>query len=110
MRAVVYLIAAIMIISELGIDTGPLLASAGVLGVALGFGAQSLIKDFMNGMFIIIENQYRVGDEVKIGETSGVVESITIRTTTLRGKNGSLHHVPNGAISVTTNLTPGIKR
>lgn len=104
-RILIWIIAAIMVISEIGIDTGPLLASAGILGVALGFGAQSLIKDFMSGMFIIIENQYRVGDVVELSNISGVVEHITIRTTVVRDMDGDLHHIPNGSITVTTNKT-----
>lgn len=105
MRIAVTIVATIMIVSELGINTGPLLASASILGVALGFGAQSLIKDFVNGIFIIIENQYRVGDIVSLGTVSGVVEAITIRTTVLRDLDGHVHHIPNGAISITTNKT-----
>lgn len=104
-RIGIYLVATIMLVDELGINTGPLLASAGVLGVALGFGAQSLIKDLVSGMFIIVENQYRVGDTVKLGEVHGVVEGITIRTTILRDLDGHVHHVPNGSITVSTNKT-----
>lgn len=104
-RLLIWFIATLMIISEIGINTAPLLASAGILGVALGFGAQSLIKDFMSGMFIIIENQYRVGDVVELSNISGTVEQITIRTTVVRDLNGDLHHIPNGTIAVTTNMT-----
>lgn len=103
MRIAVYIVAAIMIVSELGLDTAPLLASAGVLGVALGFGAQSMVKDFTTGVFIIAENQYRVGDTVGIGDVVGTVELITLRTTILRDDKGYVHHVPNGTITVTTN-------
>jgi small-conductance mechanosensitive channel len=105
MRVTVYIVAGIMIISELGINTGPIIASAGVIGIALGFGAKSLIQDFLSGIFIITENQYRVGDIVEIGSVSGIVESVTIRTTVLRDLNGHVHHVPNGTIQVTTNMT-----
>ncbi len=104
----VWAIAVIMIVDELGINTAPLLASAGVLGVALGIGAQSLIKDFTNGLFIIIENQYRVGDFVQFDTISGVVQAITIRTTILRDFDGNVHHVPNSSIVVATNMTFGI--
>lgn len=104
-RIVVSIIAGTMIISELGVDAAPLLASAGIVGIALGFGAQSLIKDFVSGIFIIVENQYRVGDIIEINNIDGVVEAITIRTTVLRDLNGNLHHVPNGSITVTTNKT-----
>lgn len=105
MHVLVWVIATMMIVSELGINAGPLIASAGVIGVALGFGAQSLIKDFMSGMFIIVENQYRVGDVIEIGNVSGTVEAISIRTTVIRDLDGNLHHVPNGTITVTTNKT-----
>lgn len=105
LQAAVVVVAGIMIISELGVNTAPLIASAGVLGIALGFGAQSLIKDFTSGLFIIIDNQYRVGDIVKLDEVAGKVEAITIRTTVLRGLDGTLYHVPNGSITATANLT-----
>ncbi len=105
LRIGTWLIVFTIIIDELGVDTGPLIASAGVLGVALGFGAQSLIKDFVSGVFIIIENQYRVGDIVELNEVDGTVEAITIRTTVLRDLDGHLHHIPNGSIVVSTNKT-----
>lgn len=105
-----WVLAIIMIISELGINTGPLLASAGFLGVAIGFGAQSLIKDFVSGIFIISENQYRIGDIVEINNVSGIVEAITTRTTVLRDIDGGVHHVPNGTITVTTNNTSHYSR
>lgn len=106
----VWLVAFVMIISEIGINTAPLLASAGIIGVALGFGAQSLVKDFVSGIFIIIENQYRVGDVVEIAGANGTVEDVTIRTTVLRDLSGFVHHVPNGLIQVTTNKTIGFSR
>lgn len=106
-RFAVYVVAAVMIIGEVGVDTAPLLASAGILGIALGFGAQSLIKDLVSGIFIITENQYRVGDVIEIDNVSGTVEAITIRTTVLRDLNGNQHHVPNGSIVRTTNMTMG---
>lgn len=101
----IFVVTVIMIISEIGINTTPLIASAGVLGIALGFGAQSLIKDFTSGIFIIIDNQYRVGDVVKLDDIAGMVEAITIRTTVLRALDGTLYHVPNGSITATANLT-----
>jgi small conductance mechanosensitive channel len=110
-KITLYSIAAIMVVDELGINTAPLLASAGIVGVAIGIGSQSLIKDFTNGLFIILENQYRVGDSVSFGtasgtvQASGVVQAITVRTTILRDINGNIHHVPNGSIIVTTNKT-----
>ncbi len=99
-------IAIILIISELKPSyAATLFASAGIIGFGLAFGAQSLIKDFTNGMFIIFENQYRVGDIVTINNVSGKVENITIRTTVLRDLNGYVHHIPNGSITLTTNRT-----
>jgi small-conductance mechanosensitive channel len=109
-RVVAWMIAVFMIINELGINTAPLLASAGVLGLAIGFGAQSLVKDFVSGVFIITEHQYRVGDYISIGTVSGTVEAITIRTTIIRDLDGNVHHVPNGTITVTTNKTNGFSR
>lgn len=103
-----WLVATTMIVDELGINTAPLLASAGVLGVAIGIGAQSLIKDFTNGLFIIVENQYRVGDYVRFDMIEGIVQAITIRTTILRDFDGNIHHVPNSSIVVSTNMTFGV--
>ncbi len=107
LRVSIYVIAIIMIMSELGINTGPLIASAGVLGIALGFGAQSLIKDFTSGMFIIFENQYRVGDIVELEKVTGTVEAITVRTTVIRDFGGNLHHISNGMITHSANKTIG---
>lgn len=109
-RVGAWFVAGIMIINEIGIDTAPLMASAGIVGIALGFGAQSLIKDFMTGIFIISENQYRIGDVIRIGTETGTVEAITIRTTILRDLDGNVHHVPNGSIVVTSNMTSGFSR
>lgn len=104
-KIIVWVVVVIMIINELGVNTGPLIASAGVIGIVLGFGAQTLIKDFTSGLFIIAENQFRVGDIIEINGVSGMVEDITIRTTVLRDLDGNLHHIPNGSIDVTTNKT-----
>lgn len=101
----VVVVAAIMILSEIGINTTPLIASAGIIGIALGFGAQSLVKDFSSGLFIIADNQYRVGDIIKVNGVAGIVEAITLRTTALRALDGTLYHVPNGSIGVTANMT-----
>ena len=106
LKVAVFIVATIMIVTELGVNTTPLLASAGILGVALGFGAQSLIKDLTSGIFIITENQYRVGDVVEInGNIKGKVEGITIRTTLVRSLSGKLYHIPNGSIGWTANKT-----
>lgn len=104
---VVWVVIVIMIINELGINTGPLLASAGIIGIVIGFGAQTLIKDFTTGLFIIAENQYRVGDIIEVNGLNGMVKEITIRTTVLRDLDGHIHHIPNGSIDTTTNMTMG---
>ncbi|HMS23183.1 MAG TPA: mechanosensitive ion channel [Candidatus Saccharibacteria bacterium] len=111
-RVGIWIIVITMIIGELGINTAPLIASAGVVGITLGIGAQSLIRDLVSGMFIIIENQFRIGDVVKLAtintpalEVSGIVEDITMRCTIIRDLNGELIHVPNGVINVTINKT-----
>ncbi len=101
----IFLIAIFMILSELGIDIAPILAGAGVVGIAIGFGAQSLVKDIVAGLFIILENQYRVGDWVKIADVEGLVEDVNLRRTVLRDFSGAVHTVPNGEIRVASNLT-----
>jgi len=95
---VVWTIAGAMILGELGVALGPLIAGAGIAGVALGFGAQSLVKDFISGTFMLIEDQYGVGDIVDAGEASGTVEAVSLRTTRLRDVNGTVWHIPNGNI------------
>ena len=95
----IYTVAALMALSELGIDIAPLIASAGIAGVALGFGAQSLVKDFISGTFMILEDQYGVGDVVDLGEASGTVERVTLRVTTVRGTDGTVWYVPNGQVT-----------
>lgn len=106
-RLFVWVTGFIVIINILGINTAPFLASAGVLGLALGFGAQKLINDLVSGVFIISENQYRIGDFVELEGVSGTVEDITIRTTVLRDLSGAVHNVPNGSIVVATNMSMG---
>ncbi len=102
---IIMFLAALQVLPLLGINMGPLLASAGIAGLAIGFGAQSLVHDFINGFFILVENQYDIGDTVKIAGVQGVVEDMTLRRTVLRDDNGSLHTVRNGQITVVTNLT-----
>lgn len=104
-KPVVWIIAGLMIISELGVDIRPLLATAGIAGIALGFGAQHMFKDFIAGLFIILEDQYRKGDMVKVGGVSGLVQDITLHRTVLRDLDGVEHTIPNGKISVTSNMT-----
>ena len=101
---VIMFLAALQILPLLGINMGPLLASAGIAGVAIGFGAQALVHDFINGFFILVENQYDIGDTIKIAGVQGVVEAMTLRRTVLRDDNGSLHSVRNGQITIVTNL------
>lgn len=107
---VIWTIAAITILGELGINLGPLIASAGIAGVAIGFGAQSLVKDFLAGMFILVEDQYGVGDIIDVGDLSGTqvagtVEAVSLRTTRLRSVNGTVWHVPNGTILRVGNMS-----
>jgi small conductance mechanosensitive channel len=95
---VVWTIAGLMVLGEFDVNLGPLIAGAGIVGVALGFGAQSLVKDFLSGMFMLIEDQFGVGDVIDCGEASGVVEGVSLRTTRLRDVEGTVWHVPNGEI------------
>ncbi len=87
------------------INIEPLLASAGIAGLAIGFGAQTLVKDMINGFFILVENQFEVGDTIRAAGVSGTVEGISMRSTTLRDADGTLHIVPNGAIQIVSNMT-----
>lgn len=104
---VVSLIAGMLVLAELGVSVAPILGAAGVVGLAVGFGAQSLVKDFFTGFFILLENQIRQGDVVKIGDHAGSVEVITLRYVQLRDYDGNVHYVPNGHISTVINMTRG---
>jgi small-conductance mechanosensitive channel len=108
---ILWIVGIILVLSELNVRIGPLLTSAGVVSVLVGFGAQNAIKDFLAGMFIIMENQFRVGDIITVngvgGTVSGAVESVTIRITRLRDLDGALHIIRNGDISIATNLSFG---
>jgi small conductance mechanosensitive channel len=95
----IWWIAVVTVLGELGISLGPIIASAGIAGVAIGFGAQSLVKDFISGFFMLVEDQYGVGDIVDLGEATGTVEEVSLRTTRLRDVNGTVWHVPNGTIN-----------
>jgi small conductance mechanosensitive channel len=95
---IIYGLAVLMCLGELDIDLGPLIAGAGIAGIAIGFGAQSLVRDFLAGVFIVLEDQYGVGDNVSLGEAAGAVEKVTLRTTWLRDLDGTLWVVPNGEI------------
>ncbi len=100
---VISLVAGMLALSELGISIAPILGAAGVVGIAVGFGAQSLIKDYFNGFFMLLENQIRQGDVVEVCGKTGVVEDITLRYVCLRDNEGSVHYVPNGQITLVTN-------
>ncbi len=102
---VIVFLAALQILPVVGINIGPLLASAGIAGLAIGFGAQTLVKDVITGFFILIENQYDIGDTIKVADRTGVVEAMSLRSTVLRDSDGSLHTIPNSAITVVTNFT-----
>jgi len=109
-RAIILTAASLMVLESLGINIGPLLAGAGVIGLAVGFGAQSLVKDVISGFFILLENHMNVGDVVGIAGKAGVIESINLRVTTLRDYSGNVHIIPNGQISVLTNMTKEFSR
>jgi small-conductance mechanosensitive channel len=109
-RLVLWTLIFVSLLSEININIGPLLAGAGVAGAALAFGAQNIIKDYLAGFFILLENQYTLGDVVKIGALSGTVEEITMRITVLRGVDGAMHVIPNGTITAVSNMTRGWAR
>lgn len=104
---VITLIAGMLVLGELGISVAPILGAAGVVGVAVGFGAQSLVKDYFSGLFLLLENQMRHGDVVTVAGIGGVVEEMTLRYVQLRDYDGNVHFIPNGAISAVTNKTRG---
>ena len=97
--ALVWTFVALVILGEIGVNLGPLIAGAGIGGVALGFGAQSIVKDFLSGLFMLIEDHYGVGDFVDLGSASGTVEEVSLRSTTIRDIRGTVWHVPNGEIA-----------
>ncbi|MFA7399939.1 MAG: mechanosensitive ion channel domain-containing protein, partial [Sideroxydans sp.] len=105
--AVISLVAGMLALSELGISIAPILGAAGVVGLAVGFGAQSLIKDYFNGFFLLLENQIRQGDVVEVCGKTGTVEDLTLRYVCLRDYEGSVHYIPNGLITTVTNKSRG---
>lgn len=105
-----WILAILMILQEIGIAIGPLLTAAGIAGLAFGFGGQYLIRDLISGLFIIIENQYRIGDVVCFDKTCGLVEDISLRMTTLRDLDGTVHNVPHGEIKTVSNLSKSFAR
>jgi len=106
----IIIVATMILLKEIGIEIGPLLAAAGIVGLAVGFGAQSLVKDVISGFFILLEDQVRVGDVVQIAGKVGVVEKIHLKTTILRDLSGNVHFVPNGQIDSVTNMTKDYSR
>jgi len=110
LQAMILAVVAFMILDKMGLNIAPVIAGVGVVGIAIGFGAQSLVKDYIGGLFILLENQYRKGDVVKIADTSGLVEDINLRRTILRDLDGIVHSVPNGEIRVASNFTKGYSR
>ena len=109
-NAVLIGLAIVFILEILGVDVRPFLAGAGILGIALGFGAQSLVKDCLTGIFILAEHQIAVGDMVQVAGLSGTVERMTVRSITLRDLEGRVHYVPNGEIRTVTNLSQGVAK
>jgi small conductance mechanosensitive channel len=102
---VIFAVATFMVLGEIGINLGPLIAGAGVVGVAIGFGSQSLVRDFLAGAFILIEDQFGVGDIVDLGAATGTVEAVSLRTTRLRAIDGTVWHIPNGETSRVGNMS-----
>ncbi len=105
--AVISALAVMLVLSELGVSVAPILGAAGVVGLAVGFGAQSLVKDYFTGFFLLLENQIRQGDVVKLGEHAGLVEEVTLRYVQLRDYDGHVHFVPNGSITTVVNMARG---
>jgi len=106
-KVLVWLIGGMMILSEFGINIGPIIATAGVAGLAFGFGGQYLIRDIISGLFIILENQYRVGDVISLNNVAGLVEKINLRLTIIRDLDGTVHYIPNGEVKIASNLSNG---
>ena len=109
-RIIILFIVTLMILQEFGIPIGPILAGAGIIGIAVGFGGQYFIKDIISGFFFILENQYRVGDVVNFDGTGGLVEDISLRMTTLRDLDGTVYHIPHGEIKKVANLSKDFAR
>lgn len=106
----ILIIVSMMVLKEVGIEIGPILAAAGVVGLAVGFGAQNLVQDVISGFFILLEDQIRVGDVIRIGDTSGLVEKVNLRMTILRDLSGNVHYIRNGNINIVTNMTKEFSR
>ncbi len=107
---IIFIVTVIMVLDEAGLAVLPMIAGAGIIGLAVGFGGQYLIRDIISGFFIILENQYRLGDVVRFDNISGTVEDISLRVTKLRDLDGTVHHVPHGAIQRVSNLSKNFSR
>lgn len=110
MRIILFFVGLTLVLDEIGISVTALVAGVGVVGIAIGLGAQALVRDVINGTFILVEDQYRVGDVVTVANVSGTVLEINPRRTVIRDADGNVHSIPNGAISVSTNQTAGFSR
>ena len=106
----IFSIAGLTILGDLGVNLAPLLASTGVVGIAIGFGAQNLVRDYLSGIFMLVEDQYGVGDVITVGDATGTVETVTLRITRLRSVNGIVWHIRNGAIEKVGNESQGWAR
>ncbi|WP_070786697.1 mechanosensitive ion channel family protein [Flavobacterium crassostreae] len=109
-KIAILLVTSLMVLQEFGIEIAPILAAAGIVGLAFGFGGQYLIRDIISGLFIILENQYRIGDIVSFDNASGTVQDISLRKTTLRDLDGTVHHIPHGEIKKVSNLSKDFSR
>lgn len=107
LRVFIIFISSFMILDELGMNISPLLTGAGIAGVAIGFGSQTLVKDYISGIFILIEDQFRRGDRIKIKEIKGQVEDFNLRRTVIRDENDILYYIPNNQITIVSNLSKG---
>lgn len=107
---VIFIIALFTVLSEFGVDIGPLLAAAGIVGIAVGFGGQYLMRDLISGVFMLLENQYRVGDMAQLNGTRGIVETLTLRMTTIRDTSGTVHYFPHGAVQSVANFSKEFAR
>jgi moderate conductance mechanosensitive channel len=110
LSVVIWVVVVMMILSEVGVEIAPIIAALGIAGVAIGFGGQYLIRDIISGLFMLIENQYRVGDVACFDDTCGLVETISMRMTTLRDLDGKVHHIPHGEIKKVSNLSKDFAR
>jgi len=105
LKIVIWVIAILMILPEFGVDPTPLLAGAGLIGLAIGMGSKNLVQDYLAGLFILLEDQYRVGEEVNIGGKKGKVVDLTLRRTIIKDEEGAIHYIPNGQVKTASNLS-----